>query len=452
MKIYLYLIGRIFQYKTEFIISILFLILFGFTSTILVTLVGPVFTFLFSLEKSEMIDVGSLLPVNIRSMLALNNGGLQFSKQLIILFLPLAIILLSLAKGISLYFQNYIMGGVSQKIIKDIRNEAFYHMIASKKSILDNYSVGSLTSMITNDTLLIQNALSKTVQQFIRYIITLILYLGMLVIIDPKLTMICLVLFPILGFFINKITCKIEYFSKLIQESLGRVASFISQAVKGIRVIKSYVGESRESEKFNDLNQGLYKVSLESIFVRTGFAPLMEFIAMVLFALSIYYALIQLKSGNMDPSGLLSFFALCGAMFRPFKEVSTVLVAVRESVGAMKNLFNFIHDESLLEFQQGHDLKENITKITYNNVNFAYKNQQVLNNIRCEIIRGERVAFVGHSGSGKTSLVRLLMRLYGQEKADTGILINGNSLNAGYQRKGPLSPMWVAPKGDPLGS
>ena len=411
MKLYLSLLSRIFQYRAHFLLGLVFFLLYGLFSSLLISVVGPIFSFLFSLGSESNVELGSLFPVKVQELFF---EGISFTiaKERLIAYFPVVLIALSVLKGATAYCQNYLMGVISQKIIRDLRNEIVSHLISSKKSLLDQHKVGSLISLVANDTIIIQNALVKTTGQFFRHLLLIVFYLSLVLWIDVKLTLFCFLVAPPIAFFISKIAGQIENYARLIQERLGDIVAYASEMMGGKYVIKAFAGEHQEVFKFNKYNSSIYQTYRKSIFVRTVFAPAMEFIALALFALMVIYLKVQVKDGSLDISGLFTFAAIMGAMFQPINGVSTIYVAIKESVGALTNYHKIIKNKDDIENEQGVCPQEPIKCIELNKLDYLSKDNHILNKITFDMADGLWLAIVGHSGSGKSTLVRMLFRLY----------------------------------------
>lgn len=424
MNSFINLLWRFTHYKNRLIIALLALAVFGVSSTLLVSFIGPVFSFLFNMENQASINILKLLPLSIQNVLPIDSPWAILSIRQLILIFPLALGFIALIKGVSGYFQNYLMATMSQMIVRDLRDDLFNHLIHLKKEFYEQNRIGMLVSMTTNDTNMIQDALVKVVGQLLRHLISIVLYLSMLIWIDIKLFAFFLIAMPFVWFLIGRVSQTIEIYVTQVQERLGDIIAYLAEMFRGFLVIVALGGRNREQDKFEIINRGLFHTAKKTILIRTAFAPLMEFIALGTFVIILIYLRFHLNQGRIDVAGMFTFIAISAALFKPIDRIATSIVNIKECSGALKNVFRTLEDNGMLENVGGIESDGPIEKIELVNLHFFRGRIPILQRINMTINRGEKIALVGSSGAGKSTLARLLLYLYPPEERHT-FFVNG---------------------------
>lgn len=417
------------HYKWTWFASVLVLAFVGLSSTALVVIAGPVIKFLFTLGQTATTNLAHLLPNHLQSFIPSDlQPLLTTTRSTLLLVIPVTMVVIALIKNVGVYLQQYLMGRMGLAIGRDLRNYAFARILQSKIQFFDTTKTGVLISTIINDTQVIQTTITKTAQQFLTHTILTLSYLATMFIIDWKLTAWCLLILPPIGLIIQFSSSRIEGYAGEVQKQLGSVIASLAETISGFRLIKAYCAESVDAKKFARHNAMLYESCLKTIRIRTLFAPLMDFIALALFALAILYCRSQLQHQQSDPAGLFSFLALCGSLFRPINMLSTNWISIKESLGATKRVRALIAHKDSIESTEGIAHEGPFSTLRYENVSLTLAGSPVLKNINLSISGGQRIAFVGHSGAGKSCLVKLLLRFYDDTQALQNITIDATPI------------------------
>ena len=336
----------------------------------------------------------------------------------IILFGTIAISALSTLGAIS------VGSWISNKVILDLRIDMFRKLIKLPKSYFDKNTSGETLSKLTFDVLQISAAASTIWLEFIKSSFTVVILTAYLFYKSFLLSLTLVVLLPLIYFVVKLSTSRIRNASKKVQDSMGGLTHLLDENISGIDLIKIYNAQSNEQNKFfkiiNTIRQQWFKVDLS--------AGLNTSIVNILIGFSLGCVVYLSSTYLMMSAGeFLAFFTAMGMLVKPAKNLININKPLQQAIVAGESVFNLIDEKS--EDNLGKELLNKINdEIKFENVNFSYNRDTVsLKNINLTIKRGETIALVGSTGSGKTTLVNLLIRFY---KPTSGkILINNQNIN-----------------------
>lgn len=342
--------------------------------------------------------------------------------------LPLAILVLYAIKGIFFYLQTYLMNYVGQRIVTNLREKLYAHIIDLPLSYFHKQHTGILMSRIINDVNLIREAVSGAVtgalcDAFTIMGLTIVIFLR-----DFKLALITMVVFPLAISPIIKIGRRLRRISTSSQETMGELSSLMQETFTGTRIVKAFGMEGHEKARFEESNNRLFRWYMRAIGISTISSPLMELLGGMGAAFVIWYGGYQVINGVSTPGNFFSFLAAMFMLYRPIKRLSTINNIIQQGVAAAIRVFDIL-DQVPEQKEKG--IKELLgfsNKIEYRHVYFRYETNEpwVLKGVNLTIHAGELVALVGPSGAGKTTIVNLLPRFYEVEKGN--ILIDGHDI------------------------
>ena len=314
---------------------------------------------------------------------------------------------------------------ISNKVILDLRVDMFSKLISLPKAYFDKNTTGQTLSKLTFDVEQISEAASTIWLDFIKSSITVIILTCYLFYKNLSLSVILVILLPLVYFAVKLSTKRIRDASKKVQDSMGKLTHILDENISGSDLIKIYHAQSSESNKFNKIiniiRQQWFKVDLA--------AGLNTSIVNILIGLSL--ALVVYLSSTkliMSAGDFLAYFTAMGMLIKPAKTLININKPLQQAVVAGRSVFGLIDEKS--EENLGHDLLGEIKgDISFQDVNFSYTdNSPSLKNINLNIKQGETIALVGPTGSGKTTLVNLLLRFYNLN--DGNILINNKDISS----------------------
>lgn len=335
-------------------------------------------------------------------------------KDLVMLWvLPLTVVGLFIIKGIFDYEQTYIMADVGQNIICDIRNQIYWHLQKLSSSFYTKHPTGVLVSRITNDVTAIQGAVSEAVTGILRDSFTILALSAVVLYRDWKLAIVSLLLFPLAVIPIVKFGQRLRKLSASGQRAMGSLTSFLNETISGQRIVKIFRREAYEGQRFAQENRRLFKIIMKAYRVRALSSPLMEVLGALAMAAILYYGGLSVIKGGKTPGDFFSFLAALLMLYEPVKRLNKVNNVVQAGLAAAERVFQVLDTEPEIKDSPGaRELKPMRDGLQFKNVFFDYEGRPVLKNISFKIKAGERVALVGLSGAGKTTVTNLIPRFY----------------------------------------
>ena len=313
---------------------------------------------------------------------------------------------------------------VSNKVIMDLRVDMFAKLLKLPKSYFDQHPTGKTLSKITFDVEQIAAAASTIWLDFVKSSMTVVILVGYLFYKNWQLSLSLVVLLPLIYLMVKLSSVRMRNASTKVQKSMGGLTHLLDENILGNSLVKIYHAQNQEGNKFNNLvktiRQQRFKVGMTAAF-NTGFIN-------VLIGLSlgtvVYFSSTSLQ---MSAGEFLSFFTAMGMLVKPAKNLVNINKHLQASMAAGESVFGLL-DENEEPNQGNKQLEESKGAIKFNNVSFGYSsNVNVLNNITLDIKPGETIAFVGATGSGKTTIIQLITRFYSPTKGS--ITIDGTDIN-----------------------
>jgi subfamily B ATP-binding cassette protein MsbA len=342
--------------------------------------------------------------------------------------IPFAILIIAFFKGISSYIQSYLMNQVGEGVTLKIKNDLFEHIHSMSLSFFHKNPSGGLMSRITNDVGLLKEVSSDVIADLVEDVFTLITLIFVVFYRDWKLALIANTVFPFALYPTLKIGRRLRKLSRKSREKRAELNITIQEAFTGIKIVKAFVRENYEKEKFKRVTQYLYDLSMKS--AKTGgiTTPLMEFFGYLGITGVIWYGGFQVVNGVTTPGTFFSFIAALTMMYGPVKKLSKIYNKIQKAMASTERVFMILDTPSqVIQKEDAIDLNDFKEKIEFQHVWFQYiKDQMVLKDINIEIKKNEVVAFVGTSGAGKSTLCDLIPRFY--DPCDGNIKIDGIDL------------------------
>ncbi|WP_121020476.1 ABC transporter ATP-binding protein [Helicobacter vulpis] len=346
--------------------------------------------------------------------------------------LPFLVILAYLGKSGGIYIQTYLTNYIGLDIIQQLRKRMLEHLLQMELGFFNRTKKGELIARITNDIALVRASLSNYLAESIREGLTIIGLIGVVIYQSPKLAFwIVLLLFAAIP--LSKILKKVKKLSKENQETNARMTARLSEIFHSIEVIKTSNGEALELQAFQKENEAFFQVSLKSIKYAEISSPLMEFLGSLLIALVIYSGGREVISGHMSVGAFFSFITALFMLYTPLKRLVRIMASFQEALVAGERIHEILERVSPL-VEGTHILEKPIEHIAFRHVHFTYDQNAplALQDICLEWRTNQIIALKGKSGSGKSSLVNLILRLY--EPTSGEITINGMPI-ASLQQK-----------------
>ncbi|MFM7629352.1 MAG: ABC transporter ATP-binding protein [Algoriphagus sp.] len=342
------------------------------------------------------------------------------------------------------FFRVWLFAQVSEKSMRDIRLAVYSRLIRFPIRFFDQRRTGELISRITADVGLLQDTFSTTLAELFRQAVTLVAGIIFLFINTPKLTFFMLGTFPVLVVIAMIFGKYIRRLSKKTQDQLAEANVIVEETLQSIATVKSFVGESYETNRYANGLKKAVAIALQAASFRGAF------ISFVIFALFggivgvMWYGASLVATGELSVGELVSFVLYTTFIGGSIAGLGDIYSQLQRAIGSSERVLELLEEE--LEPEQGQIISTLTGEIEFNQVSFSYPTRpevEVLQEISFHIRPGEKIALVGHSGAGKSTITQLLLRLY--EASQGTILVDGYPLNA-WQLKSLRSKMGVVPQ------
>lgn len=321
--------------------------------------------------------------------------------------------------------QGYIISGVAQKISYNFRKEIAEKINRMPLKYFDNKTHGEVLSRITNDVDTVSQSLNQSMSQIITSVITIIGVLIMMLSISWQMTLVALLILPVSMFLITAVVKRSQKYFKSQQEYLGHVNGQVEEIYSGHNIVKAFNREEEEVEKFEEVNDILYNSAWKSQFLSGMMMPIMTFIGNIGYvAVSILGGWLAIKK-TIEVGDILSFVQYVRSFTQPIAQVAQIANVLQSTAAAAERVFEFLEEEEELEeVENPVKLQEVKGEVTFKDVHFGYNPEKIIiNDFSTHIKPGQKVAIVGPTGAGKTTIVKLLMRFYDLNSG--AILIDG---------------------------
>ena len=338
--------------------------------------------------------------------------------------LPLAIIGLGVLKGLFNFAQGYLMNYVGQRVVADIRERLYDHLQTLSLSFFDRTPTGVLMARITNDVAAIQGAVSNAVTGMIKDFFTAVGLVGVVFYRNWQLALIAMLVFPLAAFPFVRFGRKLRKVSRKSLQTMAYINTFLQETIFGHRIVKAFGMESYESRRFAEANNRYFRYLMKKVKVRALSTPVMELLAYVGIGSFIWIGGYYVIEGKMTPGEFFSFMTALAMLYDPLRGLSKVNLLIQEGIAAAKRVFEILDQTPEVKDSPGaKELPPFSREIEYRDVYFRYGDEMVLKGISFKVRKGEKVALVGSSGAGKTTIINLLPRFYDVTKG--AILIDG---------------------------
>ena len=332
------------------------------------------------------------------------------------------VIFFFLMKNLFNYLALYNITFVKNGLLKNLRGRLYSRVISMPISYFLNKKKGDLMSRITADILEIQTSYLSILELMVREPLTILFTLIVMFTISPELTLFVILFIPISGFIISIIGKKLRKDSKEVQQQQSNFLSMIDETISGQKVIKSFLSESYFNQKFNSINEMLYKFSNKVINRKNLAGPFSEFMGILVIGVLLWFGgKMVLINETISGTTFIVFMGLAYNILTPAKNLSKSFYSIKKGNAAAERVFEII------EFQPDNDsnrdqlLETFNDKIEFKNVDFSYGQTKILDKISFSIKKGESVALVGSSGSGKTTIANLLNGFYNSSSGSISI-------------------------------
>ncbi len=358
--------------------------------------------------------------------------------QTLIYLIPIAIILAFSTKGFSLYFAKVNMIHVAENVKKDIQSDMMASLINADTKVIDSKHTGKIVSHVNHDTGVIVNLVSVVLLNLFKDTLTLLGLLFVMFYQNWKLSLIAIIMIPLASYAAQKLGKRMGKVSTIGMENAGFLNTHLLEIFKNHKLMKIFQRENYEFARINDKLETVKNTTkkIAKIFVKVS--PIMETLTGIMIAALIFYSGKLIIGGEIDINNFFSFLAAMMLAYQPVRSLSTLNMAIQAGLSSARRILPVIDEK--IEVKDDIDCKELEIKngeINFNNVYFKYdlnkKDLNVLDKININISGGKMTALVGHSGSGKSTILNLIPRFYNTTSGDIRIdeqSINNLSINS----------------------
>ena len=349
--------------------------------------------------------------------------------QSLIILIPLAIIIAFVVKGFSLYFAKITMIGVGESIKKKLQYDMVSTLIKSDTQIIDKKHSGKFISNLTYDVTHITHLLSSAILTLFKDSLTLIGLLTVMFMQNWRLTLISIIMIPLASISAKSLGKRVSKVTTEAQEKSGFLTTYLVELFKNHKLIKIFQKEeyerNRADKHLNQLKEKNQKI--QTVFVRMS--PIMETLTGIMIAVLIFYSGKLMALGTLSINNFFSFLAAMMLAYQPVRSLSTLNMVSNQGLSAASRILPIIdHKNDIIEPVDSKPLAINQSNIQFKNINFSYNSEEAitLKSINLDFEGGKMTSLVGHSGSGKSTIMNLIPRFYDAQSGD--ILIDNQSI------------------------
>lgn len=416
MKHLAYLNKYFWKYRWQLIPGIFFVVI----SNVFSVLPAPVIRLSFDLV-TENIRIYHLYNGFERQSIIYNLLG-----QTLLLF-GLIVLLLSLLRGLFLFFMRQTIIVMSRHIEYDLKNEIYAHYQKLSLAFYRRNNTGDLMNRVTEDVGRVRMYLGPSIMYAINTFVLFLMVIYAMLMVNVRLAVFSLLPLPVLALAIYLVNTEINHRSERIQERLSGLSSFVQESFSGIRVVKSYVRENFISSSFRKESEAYKSDSLSLVKVQSLFYPVMLLLAGLSTLITIYVGGIEVMKGNITAGNIAEFVVYVNLLTFPVLSLGWVTSLIQRAAASQKRINEYLQTVSEIDQPKAPsiDLKGNIE---FKNVGFVYPDTKIvaLKEVSFTAAPGELIAIIGRTGSGKSTIANLLMRMY--DCTSGGILIDGKPI------------------------
>jgi len=430
--------SRIFRYlgpyKGKISLYFLFTILSIAFSIVSIGMLMPFFDLIFMNPDPACADCSSVTKMSSNPLIQSVKDFLVHSintegKVKTLLFICILMIGFIFLKNLFLYLSYYMLNPLKNKVVNTLREDIYDKILQLPIGFFNEKRKGDLMSRMTTDVAEVESSVVGTLEGWIRDPLTIIITLGVLFFISPQLTLFILLMLPILGLVIGRITKSLKKHSQKVATKFGETLSILDETLGGLRVIKAFNIERILRGKFFTTNDELLRSKNQISYRRDLASPLSEFMGVTLFCAVLYYggSLVLNKEIGLEASAFIGYLGIFYNLINPAKTLSTSFSNMRKGSAAIGRIEEILTTPNTVDDNpDGKTIGSFDHRIEFRKVRFAYDDAVILDDINLSVEKGRTVALVGSSGAGKSTLADLVPRFHDVSSGE--VLIDGTNI------------------------
>ncbi|HEX9509935.1 MAG TPA: ABC transporter ATP-binding protein [Puia sp.] len=416
------------KYKGKLVVYLVFTLLSTLFGIISIGMLSPFLSILFksgdnAAQKTVSINTNAIGSLKTVIENIINTHGTIWGLVAICVLILISTIL----KNVFYYWSSYISSPIRSATITFLRNDVYEKILALPIGYFTERRKGDLISRMTNDIYEIESSVVSTLEGLIKDPLTIIGYLAYIIYLSPSLSLFLLILLPITGFLIGRISRSLKRQSQAASVKLGESLSVLDETLGGIRIIKGFGAESLLRKKFVGINDELYHTRNKMNFRRDLASPLTEVLGVAILSIILFYGgrlILQTGGKGFTAGDLITYISIFALIINPAKNLSTSFFNIQRGAAAMDRVEELLKAPvTILDDPNAKKLDSFRDKIEFRNVSFSYEDAGILENIDLVIEKGKTIALVGSSGAGKSTLADLVPRFHDTSAGE--LLIDG---------------------------
>lgn len=342
-------------------------------------------------------------------------------------FLTMVIVGLLVLEGLVQFLQTYLANWLGQSVIRDLRVDVYHKISHFKLKYFDQTPIGTLVTRAVSDIETIADIFAEGVLTILGELIKLTVVIAFMFYLDWRLTIMCLIPIPILLWATNVFKNYIKLAFQDVRNEVAKLNAFVQEHITGMFIVQIFNREKQEMDKFKTINARHRDAHLRTVFANSLFFPVVEILSALSIALLIWWGSSEVLKGSVTYGNLVAFILYIYMLFRPIRQLADRFNTLQMGMVASERVFKILDTEAQIE-GSGKNLTPAIHgDISFKEVHFAYNNEDwVLKGISFEVKKGQKIAIVGATGAGKSSIINLLSRSYEYNKGS--ISIDGTEL------------------------
>ncbi|MFT3949412.1 MAG: ABC transporter ATP-binding protein [Agriterribacter sp.] len=340
-------------------------------------------------------------------------GGL-INWVIIITIIQIGLLLLETAMR---FYFSFLTAWLGQTVVKDMRTAVYKKIVHLNLGQFDKTPIGTLTTRTINDIESINDIFSEGLIPIIADLLSIFAILGVMFFTDWKLTLICMAILPVLLIVTWWFKESVNASFQRVRNAVAQLNAFVQEHITGMSIVQAFAAEDREFTKFKKINREHRNANIKAIFAYSVFFPFVEIILAVAMGLMIWWSAKGAIEGEATLGVMIAFMLYLNLLFRPLRVIADKFNVLQMGMIASERIFKVLDNPDFIENEGNYAPANMHGKVVFKHVWFAYKDDNyVLKNISFTIMPGETMALVGHTGSGKTSIISLINRLYHIQK------------------------------------